>query len=126
MQRPDPALLPMFHTFSLLQEKWVLFILYELMQGPIGFNEMTRRGPINTTTLSQRLDLLEREGIVTRTVYSTIPPKTSYQLTDKGLALKSVLETIRAWADQNVVVEARDCAPPEACASTEVEEKVTS
>jgi DNA-binding HxlR family transcriptional regulator len=124
MQRPDPALFAMFHAFSVLQEKWVLFILYELTQGPIGFNEMTRRGPINTTTLSQRLDLLEQEGIVTRTVHSTIPPKTSYQLTEKGWALKPILETIRRWADQHVVVEARDCASPEViCEADPVEDK---
>lgn len=60
------------------------------MNGPIGFNELTRRSPVNPTTLAQRLDLLEEAGIVTRTVHSAIPPKTSYALTEKGLALRGV------------------------------------
>jgi DNA-binding HxlR family transcriptional regulator len=90
---------PYHRTLSLLHEKWVLFIVDALLDGPIGFNEMTRRAAINTTTLSQRLDLLEQHGIVTRTVHSTIPPRTSYELTERGRALRGVLEAIARWTE---------------------------
>ena len=95
----DPAHLPIFRSMFVLQEKWVLFVLWELLQqGSLGFNELTRRSPVNPTTLAQRLDLLEREGLVVRTVHSAIPPKTSYALSEKGLALRPVFEAIDHWA----------------------------
>lgn len=97
---PDPALKPLFQALLVLQEKWVLFIVRDLLEGSLGFNEMTRRSPVNPTTLAQRLDLLEQEGIVTRTVHSAIPPKTSYALTEKGLALEPVLKAIQAWSEK--------------------------
>lgn len=90
-------------AFLLLQEKWVLFIVNGLLGGPLGFNELGRRASgVNTTTLSQRMDLLEREGIVTRTVHATIPPRTSYELTAKGQALRTVIEAIDRWSQEHV------------------------
>jgi DNA-binding HxlR family transcriptional regulator len=97
----DPALRRLFGAFLLLQEKWTLFIVYHLIDGPQGFNELSRSAlGVNTTTLSQRLDLLERAGILTRTVHSTIPPKTSYELTEAGHGLRSVIEAIAAWSER--------------------------
>ena len=60
----------------------------------------SRAAGVNATTLSQRLTLLEREGIVTRTVVSTFPPRTIYDLTDRGRALGPVIASIEAWATQ--------------------------
>ncbi len=92
--------MPLLRGLMMLQEKWVLFILWELVQqDSLGFNDLTRRSPVNPTTLAARLDLLEHEGIVIRSVHSTIPPKTSYTLTPKGRALREVLQSIRRWAE---------------------------
>ena len=100
-----------FRTINLLNEKWVLHIISVLMGGPIGFNELSRMAQkINTTTLSQRLQLLENEGIITRTVHSTIPPKTSYELTRKGQAFRPALDAIRTWALEHTP-EGLDCKP---------------
>lgn len=94
-------------ALTLLQEKWVLFIVYNLLQGPLGFNELSRRAVnVNSRTLSQRLDLLEQHGIVTRTVYSTIPPRTSYALTEAGTGLRPVLAAISTWGDTYIINEA--------------------
>ncbi|HLG76544.1 MAG TPA: helix-turn-helix domain-containing protein [Ktedonobacteraceae bacterium] len=91
----------------LFQEKWVLFIVYNLLQGPLGFNELSRRAVnVNSRTLSQRLDLLEQQGIVTRTVHSTIPPRTSYALTKMGTEVRPVLEAISAWGEKYMLEEA--------------------
>ena len=85
----------------LLQEKWMLFIVRGLMEGPLGFNELGRRARgVNTTTLSQRMDLLEKEGLVTRTVCSTIPPRVSYELTAAGRGLQKVIEAIAQWSEE--------------------------
>ncbi len=97
----DPALRRLYGAFMLLQEKWTLFIVHHLLGGPRGFNELGRTAlGVNTTTLSQRLDLLERAGLVTRTVHSTMPPRTSYELTDAGRGLAPVIEAIGAWGDR--------------------------
>lgn len=82
----------------LLQEKWVLMIVFSLRDGPIGFSELMRRGGINTTTLTQRLHLLEQAGLLAKTIHSTMPPRTSYELTGAGRALKPVFDAITEWS----------------------------
>ena len=84
----------------LLQEKWVLPIVYSLLAGPTGFSELMRRGNINTTTLTQRLNLLEQAGLLVKTIHSTMPPRTSYELTEAGLALKPLLDSIAEWSQR--------------------------
>lgn len=87
---------------GLLQEKWVLLIVRVLLSGPLGFNDMARNaGDVNSTTLAQRLSTLEKAGIVKKTVQSVMPPKTSYELTETGLALKPVIVAIEQWAAEH-------------------------
>ena len=82
----------------LLQEKWVLMIVHCLLAGSISFSELMRRGSVNTTTLTQRLNLLEQAGVLVKTIHSTMPPRTSYELTEAGLALGPILESIAEWS----------------------------
>ena len=97
-RRAHPKLV---NAFSLLQEKWALFIVYALLNGPIGFNEMSRAaGRVNSTTLTQRLVLLEQAGLVHKKIHSTMPPRTSYELTEAGRALQPVIEAIAAWSER--------------------------
>ena len=86
---------------NLLQEKWVLLIVHVLLRGPVGFNDMARNaGDVNSTTLAQRLATLEKAGMIKKTVQSVMPPKTSYELTEVGLALKPVIEAIETWSEK--------------------------
>jgi DNA-binding HxlR family transcriptional regulator len=95
----------------LLQEKWVLIIVFSLLSGSTGFSELMRRGNVNTTTLTQRLNLLEQAGILVKTIHSTMPPRTSYELTEAGLALRPVLEAIDAWSGKYLPpASCHDCA----------------
>lgn len=90
---------PAVQAIELLQEKWVLHIIRDLLGGPKGFNELRRNiGGCNPTTLAQRLEHLEGTGIVHKTVHSTMPPRTSYELTPAGIALQDVIGAIDAWA----------------------------
>ncbi len=82
----------------LLQEKWVLMIVFSLLDGPLSFCDLMRRGTINTTTLTQRLHLLEEAGLLTKTIHSAMPPRTSYALTEGGLALRPILDAIAEWS----------------------------
>jgi DNA-binding HxlR family transcriptional regulator len=96
-------LCPAIAAIELLQEKWVLFIVRALLEGAKGFNELRRDiGNCNPSTLSERLDNLERSGIVTKTIQSTMPPRTSYELTVAGFALQNVILEIDAWSRQHL------------------------
>ncbi|HEV7680080.1 MAG TPA: helix-turn-helix domain-containing protein [Candidatus Dormibacteraeota bacterium] len=98
------------HTFcavaeaiQLLQEKWTLHIIRALLPGPLGFNELGRAaGGCNPATLAQRLDRLESQGILTRTVESVMPPRTSYKLTCSGYELQEVIDAIDRWGRRNI------------------------
>ena len=93
------ALCPAVEAISFLQEKWVLYIVRTLLDGSKGFNEIRRDvGNCNPSTLSERLEMLEREGIVSKTVHSTMPPRTSYRLTCAGFELQTVIIAIDTWA----------------------------
>lgn len=90
---------PVYDSIDLLQEKWVLHIVRALLEKPHGFNELARAvGGVNTTTLSSRLEHLETLGIVDKTIESTMPPRTRYELSDAGAALQEVVGAIDAWA----------------------------
>lgn len=90
---------PAYDAINILQGKWVLHIIRHLLEGPRGFNELSRGvGGVNPATLAQRLDQLEELGIVKKTVHSAMPPRTSYQLTPAGQALHEVVTAIDRWA----------------------------
>jgi DNA-binding HxlR family transcriptional regulator len=108
----DDGFCPVHASIELLQEKWLLHIVRALLDGPHGFNELARAvGGVNTTTLSLRLERLEREGLVSKTVESTMPPRTRYALTEGGVALQEVIVAIDGWARQHLQTPA---APPRA------------
>ena len=89
---------PVYGAIDLLQEKWTLHIVRTLLNGPKGFNELRREvGNCNPSTLSERLETLVQAGVLGKTVHSTMPPRTSYQLTEAGVALSSVIDAIKAW-----------------------------
>jgi len=86
-------------AIDLLQTKWTLHLVRCLLEGPAGFNELSRAtGGCNPTTLAQRLDHLCKLEIVEKTVLSSNPPKTRYELTDKGRRLRQVIFAIEGWA----------------------------
>lgn len=101
---------PVAATMNLLNEKWTLHILRELLNGKRRFNELSHRlGGVNSRTLSDRLRLLEEEGIVTRHVINTIPPWVEYELTEKGRDLNSVIEGIAAWGRKWMASRVQAC-----------------
>ncbi len=91
-----------------------MMIVYSLLAGPTGFSELVRRGNVNTTTMTQRLNLLEAAGLLVKTVHSTMPPRTSYELTESGRALKPILEAIASWSSEHLKdVNLGACPPTE-------------
>src|ERR1700750_2896711 len=79
-----------------------VLVVVELGQGPRRFNEIRRAlGSISQRMLTLTLRGLERDGLVTRTVFPTIPPKVEYELTKLGRSLLEPVSGIGLWARQN-------------------------
>jgi DNA-binding HxlR family transcriptional regulator len=89
------------HATQLLGKRWTGLLLDALMKGSCRFCELTSLVEgLSDRVLSDRLRELEAEGIITRAVFPQIPVRVEYQLTDKGRALKPVVDAIHAWAEQ--------------------------
>ena len=83
-------------------DKWSVLIVNLLGDGPKRFNEIKRMvGGISQRMLTLTLRGLERDGLVTRTVFPTVPPRVDYQLTELGRSLWAPVEALGAWAQQN-------------------------
>jgi len=80
-------------------DKWSVFVIMMLGDGPKRFNEIKRLiGGISQRMLTLTLRGLERDGLVTRTVFPTIPPRVDYELTDLGRGLSKPVRSLGQWA----------------------------
>ena len=93
------------YTLSLINGKYKMVILYCLMEfQPVRFNELQRYlKKISDKTLSQNLKELEKDGLIYRKVYSQIPPKVEYSLSERGTSLMKVLDEMCIWGEKNRV-----------------------
>ena len=83
-------------------DKWSVLIIMLLGGGPRRFNEIKRMvGGISQRMLTLTLRGLERDGLVTRTVFATIPPRVDYELTDLGRSLWTPVEALGLWAREH-------------------------
>ena len=93
------------HAIQLLGKRWTGLLLYALLEGPRRFCELTATVEgLSDRVLSDRLRELEVEGVVERVVYPQIPVRVEYKLTEKGQALKPVVEAIHEWAEKWVML----------------------
>src|SRR3954453_10343275 len=89
-------------VLSRVGDKWTILVVGELGQGPKRFNEIRRAlGSISQRMLTLTLRGLERDGLVTRTVFPTVPPKVEYELTKLGRSLLEPVSGIGLWARQH-------------------------
>ena len=89
-------------------DKWSILVVSRLGEGPLRFNELRRSiGGISQRMLTLTLRGLERDGLVTRTVFATIPPRVDYALTPLGRDLLDPVATLGAWAIRNQAKIAR-------------------
>src|SRR6202171_6454701 len=83
-------------------DKWSVFVIMRLGNGPRRFNEMRRLvHGISQRMLTLTLRGLERDGLVTRTVFPTIPPRVDYELTALGTSLLLPISGLGEWAYAN-------------------------
>jgi DNA-binding HxlR family transcriptional regulator len=106
VQLPDPAAEDCLALNSILArvgDKWTLLIVVALGDGPKRFNEIKRMvGGISQRMLTFTLRGLERDGLVTRTVFPTTPQRVEYELTKLGSTLWQAVEPLGSWARDHV------------------------
>ena len=86
-------------TLQLIGGKWKLLVIYFLsLQDVIRFGQLRRALPeISERMLVRQLRELEDDGLVSRTVYGTVPPRVDYALTPLGVSLVPIMESLKAW-----------------------------
>ena len=101
---------PIREVLDRVAGKWSVQILVAAAQGPIRFTELERGiEGISRRMLTLTLRNLERDGLVTRTVHPTVPPKVEYELTPVAHELHETLQRLTDWAENNrvYIAEAR-------------------
>src|SRR5271157_5982459 len=83
-------------------DKWSVLVVTRLGGGPLRFNELRRAiGGISQRMLTLTLRGLERDGLVTRTAFPTVPPRVDYQLTRLGRSLLEPVSRLGTWAREH-------------------------
>lgn len=89
---------PVATTVSLIGSKWKLLIIRNLLVRPWRFNELKKNlEGISQKVLTDSLRSMEADGIITRTVYPEVPPRVEYALSELGMSLKPILDSMIAW-----------------------------
>lgn len=92
---------PVAATLALIGGKYKALLLWHLSGKVLRFNELRRLVPEATAKmLTQQLRELERDGLITRTVYPVVPPKVEYALTERGQSLFPILQAMYAWGSK--------------------------
>ena len=80
-------------------DRWTVLVIGALADGPHRFGVLTQRiDGVSQKMLTQTLRQLERDGLVTRTVYPVVPPRVEYALTERGRSLGEPLAALEEWA----------------------------
>ena len=88
---------------SRVGDRWSILVIISLASRDVmRFNELKRHLGITQRMLSRTLRELERDGLVLRTAYATVPPTVEYQLTDLGRSFGRAAEIMGEWAVENV------------------------
>lgn len=86
-----------------IADKWTVLVMILLESETKRFSYLQREiGGISQKMLTQTLRGLERDGLVSRKVYATVPPKVEYSLTPLGHTLKDMLYSIKTWSETNI------------------------
>jgi len=103
---------PIARTSELLAERWTPIIVRNLLAGCETFNDLLAGAPgISKALLAQRLELLERHGIISKNRSETTPRRFHYQLTPKGRELKTVTDAMGTWGARWLEVEPDHVTP---------------
>jgi DNA-binding HxlR family transcriptional regulator len=98
-------------VLSSVGDKWTIMVVGALSKGSLRYNELQRRvSGISQRMLTLTLKRLETDGIVTRTLFPSVPPRVDYELTQLGQTLRGALLPLHLWAAHNKEAIARNRA----------------
>ena len=100
-------------VFGRIGERWTMFVILALSNGPMRFTQLKHRvGVVTPKVLTETLRALERDGLVSRAAFHESPPRVEYALTPLGVSLLEPIQTMRAWAERHVpeLLECRERA----------------
>ena len=111
---------PVEATLDLIGGRWKGVILFNLIGGPVRFNELRRRMPdVSQRVMTRQLRELEAADIVSRTLTPTVPPRVDYALTEHGATLAPVIQAMRDWG--HVYLDAKKAAGAQPVAPAKAE-----
>lgn len=91
---------PSREVLDIIADKWTVLIIHNLAKDTLRHNALARSlDGISQKVLTQALRKLERNGVISRTVYPVVPPRVEYALTPIGRSLVTMLETLSSWAE---------------------------
>lgn len=94
---------PSRQVLDALSDKWVTLVLTALADAPRRYSELSRTiAGVSQKMLTQTLRLLERDGLVTRTITASVPVRVDYQLTPLGRTLLPVVRAIKDWSETHI------------------------
>lgn len=92
---------PVATTVQLIGNKWKLLIIRNLLVRPWRFNELQKSlEGISQKVLTDSLRSMEKDGIVTRTVYPEVPPRVEYALSELGKSMRPILDSMEQWGSR--------------------------
>lgn len=92
---------PVETTLTLIDDKWKVLILRDLLPGTKRFGELKKSiGSVSQKVLTAQLRDMEESGLVNRKVYAEVPPRVEYSLTEVGQSLKPILDSMWNWGEE--------------------------
>lgn len=115
----DPNRCPVDQALEVIAGKWKPLILWRLAGGTLRYAELQRAMPgVTQRMLTLQLRELQRDGLITRTVYAEVPPRVEYALTEPAAALMPVMATMGGWwSEQHRELRANASTPEPAGAA---------
>lgn len=102
---------PVASTLDLIGDRWTMLVIRDLFLGASRYSDFANAPEgIPTNILANRLQMMEAQGLVTKTAYQDKPKRFAYRLTDKGKALLPVLRALKNWG--MAWIPDRDPEPP--------------
>lgn len=100
VSKEDLPVCPVATTVQLIGNKWKLLILRNLLTRPWRFNELQKNlEGISQKVLTDNLRSMEKDGIITRTVYPEVPPRVEYALSEIGESMRPILDSMEQWGN---------------------------
>ena len=92
---------PVETTLMMIGDKWKVLIIRELLPGTKRFNEIQHSiGGISQKVLTQKLREMETDNLLERRVYAEVPPRVEYSLTELGMSLRPILDSMERWGTE--------------------------